>query len=205
MTPFRRSPAAPARPGRFVFAALLLTLVLAAMLGANALSTGRYHRSVAEGVLHDYAGFAATELEARVQAGLAQRLFPLLSVMEARGAANPGVPLISPSELGASVDSAVWRSLGDSITTFRLAPDGLLQARGSLLDNASRNRILDSLPRRARTVLSRTAYFATFWLLGPAKEGIAGSGKESLAVPAAVVVSIESTSAETLSLQPGEP
>jgi signal transduction histidine kinase len=176
MPPFRSSrhgPVAHARPGRFVFAALLLTLVLAVLLGANALLTGRYHRSVAEGVLHDYAGFAATELEARVQGGLAQRLFPLLSVLEARGAAAPGVPLPAPSGLGASVDSAVWRSLRDSVTVFRIVPDGSLETRGSELDVAVRIRLRDSLPGHARTVLSRTAYFGLFWLGGPAKELVA--------------------------------
>lgn len=175
MAPFRyrRSSVTHARPGRFVFAALLLTLVLAALLGANALATGRYHRSVAEGVLHDYAGFAATELDARVQAGLAQRLFPLLSVLEARGAANTGVPLLSPDALGASVDSAVWRSLGDTIAIFRLSPGGSIQTSGSRLDSASSRQIIDSLPSRARTVLSRTAYFGMFWLLGPEKERVA--------------------------------
>jgi len=198
MTPSRssrRSPVAHARPGRFVFAALLLTLVLAVMLGANALLTGRYHRSVAEGVLHDYAGFAATELEARVQGGLAQRLFPLLSVLEARGAATSGVSLPSPSDLGASVDSAVWRSLRDNMTIFRLAPDGSLETRGSPLDNAARSRMTDSLPRHARAVLSRTAYLGMFWLGGPAQEkvaafnagGAAGETVYGFVVPAAAV------------------
>ncbi|HEX9893435.1 MAG TPA: hypothetical protein VGA78_05905, partial [Gemmatimonadales bacterium] len=81
-----RSPRLTPPPGRFIFAALLLTLGLAALLGFNVMVTARYHRSVAEGVLRDYAGFAATELEARVQSALAQRIFPLLSVLAARGA-----------------------------------------------------------------------------------------------------------------------
>jgi signal transduction histidine kinase len=176
MTPARsprRPPTASTRPGRFVFAALLLTLLLAALLGANALLTARYHRSVAEGVLHDYAGFAAGELEARVQGGLAQRLFPLLSVLEARGAATPDVPLLSPSELGASVDSAVWRQLRDSVTVFRLAPDGSLEIRGRELDRPARTRLTDSLPGHARAVLSPTVYFGVLWLGGAGGEKVA--------------------------------
>jgi hypothetical protein len=158
--PSRRAPAAhPPKPGRFVFAALILTLVLAVLLGATALLTARYHRSVAEGVLHDYAGFAATELEARVQGGLAQRLFPLLSVLEARGGATPGVPLLSPYALSASVDSTVWGALRDSMTVIRLSPAGTLETRGVRLDSAARSQLIDTLPRHARTVLSSTAYF----------------------------------------------
>jgi signal transduction histidine kinase len=183
MTPARsprRPPPVSTRPGRFVFAALLLTLLLAALLGANALLTARYHRSVAEGVLHDYAGFAAAELEARVQGGLAQRLFPLLSVLEARGAATPDVPLLSPSELGAAVDSTIWRSLRDSVTIFRLAPDGSLDIRGSQLDSPARTRLTDSLPGHSRAVLSPTAYFGVLWPGGAGGEKVAvfnaGSG-----------------------------
>ena len=168
----RRSPIPHARPGRFVFAALLLTLVLAALLGANALLTARYHRSVAEGVLHDYAAFAATELDARVQGGLAQRLFPLLSVLEARGAATSGAPLLSPYALSAS-DSTVWGPFRDSMTVFRLSPDGTLETRGGRRDSAAMSQITDTLPSHARAVLSSTAYFGVLWLGGPAPAKVA--------------------------------
>jgi len=152
-------------PSRFVFAALVATLGLAGVLGANVLITARYHRSVAEGVLRDYAGFAAGELENRVQTALAQRLFPMLSFLGPRRAGSRGLP--SVEELGANMDSTVWRAVGRGITLVRQAPGGgPLETRGEPLGGATSELLADSLQARARALLSSQAYFTLFWLPG---------------------------------------
>src|SRR6187401_328407 len=93
---------------RFVFTALILTLVMATLLGWNALVIARYHRSVAEGVLGDYADYAASELANRVQGTLAQRFFPLLNaVLDRSGASLPTAEL-----LRARADSGFWQRAG---------------------------------------------------------------------------------------------
>jgi signal transduction histidine kinase len=152
--------------GRFVFAALLLTLLLALVLGANVLTTGVYHRSVAEGVLRDYAGFAAAELESRVQAALAQRLFPLISLLGTRVMSPGPARLATPADLAIAADSSVWRALGPGMTVIRIAPGRPLEQSGAALDPVARRILGDSLPARARAVLSPTAYFGVFWLEG---------------------------------------
>ncbi len=189
-----RVPAPTVRPprGRFVFAALLLTQVLARVLGVNVVTVGVYHRSVAEGVLRDYAGFAASELEARVQSTLAQRMFPLISVLAARGMADPRTRLTAPADLSPALDSAVWRPSTEGMTVFRIVPGRTFETSGAALDRRSRARLTDSLPDLARTVLSRTAYFGLFWIDGAEGGRVAafnaGKAKDSAPVVYGFVV-----------------
>lgn len=143
--------ASPSSPTRFVFVALLLTLCLSALLGFNALVTARYHRSVAERVLRDYAGFAAAELESRVQTAVARGIFPILSEIGARAAKVHGGPLPRPPGVE---------------TVFRLAPGEALETRGTTLEPEAGSLLADSLAGHARSVLTPPAYLALLWLPG---------------------------------------
>ena len=153
----------PQPPGRFIVAALLATLVLAALLGMSVLTTARYHRSVAEGVLRDYAGFAAGELEARVQAALAQRLFPVVSVLATRGGLNRDAPLPAPELLRTGVDSMVWTIVGDSLTPFRVVPGGKLETSGSLLPPSTRTWLADTLGPAVERRITPRSYLGLLW------------------------------------------
>jgi signal transduction histidine kinase len=141
---------------RFVFAALVLTLLLAVLLGVNALTIARYHRSVAEGVLRDYADFAASELANRVQGGLAQRIFPILSaVMSSR--AVPGA-----AALKANADTSFWRIAEPGLSWFRLGPNGSGDFAGALLDEKTRAAVRNAV-ERARPSFPAQAYLMLRW------------------------------------------
>ena len=150
-------------PGRFIVAALLATLALAAMLGMSVLTTARYHRSVAEGVLRDYAGFAAGELEARVQAALAQRLFPVVSVLATRGALTRDTPLPAPGQLQTGSDSMVWTLIGDSLTPFRVVPGGPLETSGNALLPSTRAWLADTLGPAVERRITPRSYLGLLW------------------------------------------
>ena len=141
---------------RFVFAALVLTLLLAVLLGANALVVARYHRSVAEGVLRDYADYAASELANRVQGGLAQRIFPILSaVMSSR-------TLASAAALRASADTSFWRIAEPGLSWFRLRPNDSRDFAGAPLDEKTRAAVVSAV-EKARPSFPAQTYLMLRW------------------------------------------
>jgi signal transduction histidine kinase len=148
----------PNRGGGFVFLALVLTLVLATILGINVLTTARYHRSLAEGVLGDYADFAAAEFANRIQTALAPRLFPLLNRLAGQR------KLLDPAELQAATDSAVWRVVGDELSLFRIGPATGLEVSGRPLPESVRAVLADTVPKLGRSVFSRQAYLSLLFL-----------------------------------------
>ena len=152
---------------RLIAAALALTLVLATVLGANVLITARYHRSVAEGVLRDYADFAAAELANRVQTRLGTRLFTVLSLMAAEGVGAEGASVPPPDRLARAGDQATRELLTPGPTLFRFAlARNELQSAGAPLPERLRSLLVDSLPSHAGAVLSTRTYLALLWLPG---------------------------------------
>src|SRR4030095_5709655 len=128
-------------------------------LGMNALVTARYHRSVAEGVLRDYAAFAAGELESRIQTALAQRFFPIVSLLSAKGADRPDTRLPLPADIAAGVmDTAIGRAIAENLTLFRLLHGDTLETTGAPIADDIRRHLSDSLGVLAQG-LSRRAYF----------------------------------------------
>ena len=166
-------------PGRFIVAALVATLALAAMLGMSVLTTARYHRSVAEGVLRDYASFAAGELEARVQGALAQRLFPVLSVLAARGALTPDSPLPPPDQLRTGVDSTVWKLMGQSVTLFRVVPGGRLETSGDSLIPSTRAWLADTLGPSVERLITPRSYLGLLWPPDDRRVAVFTAGRET--------------------------
>jgi signal transduction histidine kinase len=140
----------PKQGGWFVFVALVMTLALAIVLGVNVLTTARYHRSLAEDVLGDYAEFAAAELANRIQTGLAPRLFPLLN----RLAAATRLP---------APDSAAWHVMGRRLTLFRIDRHDL-ESTGQPMTAGLREVLTDTVPKHGRAVFSRQAYLALIFL-----------------------------------------
>jgi signal transduction histidine kinase len=153
-------------PSRFVVLALALTLALSVLLGVDAVLTARRHRTVAEGVLVDYASFGANELGNRLRAAIGVRLSPVLNAIAA--AAGPGGSLPDPEVLAAEVDSTVWRAVADSISLIRVRPsEPRLEVAGPPLPDAAARRLTDSLPGHAAKVFSSSrAYLTLFWLPG---------------------------------------
>src|SRR5881394_4078931 len=101
----------------FLTVILGLTLVLAALLAGEAIVAWRYHRTTAEGVLHDYAGYAVDEYTRRAEQRLAYEVYPALNLL-ARSAAKPILP--SPQQLAIRADSQTRRALGLAQFGFRI-------------------------------------------------------------------------------------
>jgi len=154
----------PAAPRRLIQVALALTLLFSGALALNALVTARYHRSVAEGVLRDYAAFATAELENRIRVGLATRLSPPLNLLTGRLDRAPEPAWPDPVDLAAEVDSTVWRALGDGFIPFVLEGARLKTSPGASLPEAIRARLADTLRPHVDAVLTDRAYFALLWL-----------------------------------------
>ncbi|MEZ4587599.1 MAG: HAMP domain-containing sensor histidine kinase [Gemmatimonadales bacterium] len=153
-----------AAPRRLVQVALALTLVFSGALALNALVTARYHRSVAEGVLRDYAAFAAAELENRIRVGLATRLSPPLNPLVGRLDRAPALDWPDSLELRAEVDSTVWRALGGALLPFVLDGARLETPPRATLPEATRARLVDTLRPHLDAVLTDRSYFALLWL-----------------------------------------
>lgn len=169
-----RRPSIRLRPrGRFIFAALLLILILALLLGQGVLITARYHRSVAEGVLRDYAEFAAGELESRIQTSLSQRLFPILSLLAARGAPQSGTALPGPADLQDRLDPTIWRLIESSLAPFRLLPDDSLETSGHPFDAAAASRLADSLEQGLDSLITPRSYFGLLFGFGAGDQWVA--------------------------------
>ncbi len=146
---------------RFVFGALLLTLLLAVLLAANAMVTARYHRSVAEGVLRDYADYAASELANRVQSTLAQRLFPVLGTV-LDGTASDGARLPSAEDLRARTDSMLWRVAGPGLAWFRVGEHGATAFSGASVAESARA-VLATMAVQSRNQFTAQSYLMLRW------------------------------------------
>ena len=144
---------------RFVFAALIATLVLAVGLGANALVTSRYHRSVAEGVLRDYADYAASELANRAQGTLAQRFFPLLSGITSRAAADP---LPSRELMRSRADTTFWRIAEPGLAWFRASQAGQVTVSGARVGQEFAD-YFGLVANHARAAFSPQSYLILRW------------------------------------------
>lgn len=149
-----------------ILLALAFTLALSVILGVDAVLTASRHRTVAEGVLIDYAGFAADELGNRVRTAVGVRLSPVLTAMAA--ASGSGGTLPAPAALKSEVDSTVWRELADSITLVRVRPaKQALATAGPPLPPRAARQLADSLPAHAVAAFRGTrAYLTLFWLPG---------------------------------------
>jgi len=113
----------------FLTVVLGLILVLAGLLGAQAIIVARYHRNTAEGVLRDYAGYAADEYARRAEQRLAYQVYPALSALAHVSAKGP-VP--SPEQLAVHADSQTQKALGFAQFAFRVAlPDSGMRCKGS--------------------------------------------------------------------------
>jgi signal transduction histidine kinase len=92
---------------------LLVSLLLAAVLAYEAIDSARSQRATAEGVLRDYAAFAAEEYTARVARELEYYgVYPILQLLTAMNIGEGRVRLPEPASLGATATPAVQQSLG---------------------------------------------------------------------------------------------
>ena len=174
---------------RFVFAALVATLLLAVALGVHALTIARYHRSVAEGVLRDYADYAASELANRVQGSLAQRFFPLVSAITSRVSTDP----LPPSEMmRARADTAFWRIAEPGLAWFRVPEHGSPVISGAPVD-AGIGGDVQRISNDARPDFSPQSYLVLRWPDGALRDRViammrAGDGSiAGLLVPSGAV------------------
>jgi signal transduction histidine kinase len=146
----------------FVAVALGLTLVLAAVLALMAQASAIYHRSTAEGVLRDYAAFAAEQYVNRAQQRLATGAFPVLNLLRESGAGRAGGPLsvVLPSA-GYPQAQSLLRS---TESFFRLSLDvGDVASNPAPLGPEITRWIADSVGAQARRVYRRDWYLALVW------------------------------------------
>ncbi len=148
--------------GVFVVAAMGLTLVLAAILAVMAQSSATYHRTTAEGVLRDYAAFAAEQYVNRSQQRLATAAYPVLNLLRESGAGRigGGLPDISPT----SGDPQSQGLLRSADGFFRLSlDDGAVATTPAILSPGLTRWIGDSVGGQARRVYRRDWYMAMAW------------------------------------------
>ena len=108
---------------------LVLTLLLTVVLAAQAIYAVHSHRETAEGVLREYAEFAASELVRRATQELTLYAFaPALRRLAAVGVSRVGGPVPSPESLRPGADDYERAALDVVASTFRLTlSDGLLE------------------------------------------------------------------------------
>ncbi len=146
----------------FVAVALGLTLALAAILALMAQASARYQRTMAEGVLRDYAAFAAEQYINRAEQRLATGAYPVLNLLGASGAGRPGGRLSVPRP--SDGDGQAQGLLRSTESLFRLAlDDGAVTALPAALTPELTGWIRDSVAARARRVYRRDWYLALVW------------------------------------------
>ena len=146
----------------FVAAALGLTLVLAAILALMAQASATYHRTTAEGVLRDYAAFAAEQYVNRAQQRLATGSYPVLNLLREAGAGRTSGKL--PATLPSPGDPQSLGLVRSTALFFRLSlvDDAVTSSPGPLDAELSRW-IADSIGANARRVYRRDWYLALAW------------------------------------------
>jgi signal transduction histidine kinase len=148
----------------FVVVALGLTLVLAVVLALLAQASATYHRSTAEGVLRDYAAFAAEQYAGRGQQRLAYAVYPALNLLTQAGTGRRDGRLPDPASLAASADQQARASLGSAAALFRLALSGGLPAVSGHDTSARLRRwVADTLRTHALQAYRRDWYLAMVW------------------------------------------
>jgi signal transduction histidine kinase len=140
----------------FVVVALGLTLVLAVVLALLAQNSATYQRSTAEGVLRDYAAFAAEEYASRAQQRMTSVVYPRLNQLTQAGAGR------RDGRLPDSVKGSFRYSLSDRKLT-RI---------GVTRDDAPDRWMADTLASHALGVYRTEWYFALLW-----RSAVSGAGR----------------------------
>ena len=156
----------------FAVAALGLTLILAMVLALLAQASAAYHRNTAEGVLRDYAAFAAEQYAGRAQQRLAYAVYPALNLLTQAGTGRRNGRLPDPASLAASADQQGRSSLGSAEALFRLPLAGGPPAMAGR-DTSARLRhwVSDTLRTHASRSYARDWYLAMVWS-GGATNGV---------------------------------
>jgi signal transduction histidine kinase len=148
----------------FVVAALGLTLMLAMVLALLAQASAAYHRNTAEGVLRDYAAFAAEQYAGRAQQRLAYAVYPALNLLTQAGTGRPNGRLPDSASLTASADQQARTSLGSASVVFRIPlAGGSLALTGRDTGATLRRWVADTLRIDALRVYGRDWYLALVW------------------------------------------
>ena len=148
----------------FVVVALGLTLVLAVVLALLAQASAAYHRSTAEGVLRDYAAFAAEQYAGRAQQRLASAVYPALNLLTQSGTGRGDGRLPGPASLAASADQQAAVSLGSAAALFRLPlGGGPAVVTGRDTSGKLRRWVADTLRTHALRAYRRDWYLAMVW------------------------------------------
>ena len=146
----------------FVVAALGLTLILAMVLALMAQASAAYHRNTAEGVLRDYAAFAAEQYAGRAQQRLAYAVYPALNLLTQTGTGRPNGRLPEAKSLGAA-DQQARASLGTAAALFRLPLAGGFAALTGDTSSRLRRWVSDTVRTHALGAYARDWYLAMVW------------------------------------------
>lgn len=140
----------------FIAGLLFFTLALAAILAGEAQLSVKYHRTVVEKVLRDYAMLASDELTRRATNELGfNGFYYLITAMRQA----PAGRLLSPDDLAASPDETVRKARDLVLFTFRYDPSsGHLETAGPAPDPPSRAFIEESLAKWTRAPASGKRY-----------------------------------------------
>ena len=146
----------------FVVAALGLTLILAMVLALMAQASAAYHRNTAEGVLRDYAAFAAEQYAGRAQQRLAYAVYPALNLLTQTGTGRPNGRLPEAKSLAAA-DQQARASLGTAAALFRLPLAGGFAALTGDTSSRLRRWVSDTVRTHALGAYARDWYLAMVW------------------------------------------
>lgn len=156
-----------APPSRLPVVLLAAGLVLVLALAWQAWDAARSHRASVEGMLHDYAALAGSEMVRRSAAGLGYaRYYPAVSVL-GRAAAARGGALPGREEMAATLDPAVLETVA---WLFRRDPSGELTYAGGRPPAGLEETVADALAGAGRTSAGGRA-FAFLHLPAPALPG----------------------------------
>lgn len=162
------------RRGVVVGVLLLLSLGLAALLAFQAQVSAAYHRSSAEGVLHDYAAFAAARFASRAAQELYYYAFnPALAALERARSTSRGGALPPPELLPTGDDTSAHRFLMNSRYDFVLeVKTGQMRIGGTPPSAREAAWLKDTLAAHSRAVYQKDWYFAA--LIGGPDPDLAG-------------------------------
>lgn len=148
----------------FVVVALGLSLVLAFLLALVAQISTTYQRATAEGVLRDYASFAAEQYVNRAQQRLATGTYQALTLLSEAGTGRPQGALPSVATLSATADRPIAALLRSASGLFRVAlHGGTVAVDGIPRTPALLAWISDSVAAHARSVYRPDWYLSLVW------------------------------------------
>lgn len=143
---------------------LLGALVLVSVLALNAISSARYHRATAEGVLRDYARLAAEQYGQRFTNVLYYRVLnPVFTTFDREGAGDSDAGLIDPSAIHTRAARGEIPTEAAELVEYTFAYDfgtGTVRFSDAGLDEATRVWLRDSLVSHARSIYSTEWPFA---------------------------------------------